>query len=363
MKNGLVTGGLYKLYTDGKEYGKKLYRKVTVRFPWYRVFLRWIMVSLLVCYMFPWEELPLLSPGAAKPEPAPRNELSKIESDPAKGIGGYEPTVSKISVENASYDGGQQVTGIFEPAEFSKSELLLYTSHKIEKDETIISVAQKFGLNQDTIISVNGITNARHLQKNQVLRVPNQDGILYQVKPKETLQAIAKKFDTDVESIQTVNELFPGALVRSNTSIFIPGAKLDPLDLQEINGDLFAWPVRGYITSHYGYRASPFTGVRQFHSGLDIGVPTGTPVKAAMAGRVTTAGYDKSYGNYVVISHYAGYRTLYAHLSVIRTKPGAYVGTGERIGDAGSTGVSTGPHLHFTVYKNGVTVNPRSLLK
>ena len=354
MKNGLVTDKL----CEWNEYVKKLYRRLTVRFPWYRVFLRWIMVSLLVCYMFPWKGLTLFAPAKA----APPVEPPKLESAPLKGIGGFEPTISKISVENASYIG-QQVTGIFEPAEFSKSELLLYTSHLIEKDETIISVAQKFGLNQDTIISVNGITNARQLRKDTALRVPNQDGILYQVKSGETLSGIAKKFDIDESAIQTVNELFPNAPLRANTSVFIPGAKLDPLALQEINGDLFAWPVRGYITSNYGYRANPFTGVRQFHSGLDIGVPTGTPVKAAMAGRVTTAGYDNSYGNYVVISHYAGYRTLYAHLSVIRTKPGAYVGSGERIGDAGSTGVSTGPHLHFTVYKNGVTVNPRTLLK
>jgi murein DD-endopeptidase MepM/ murein hydrolase activator NlpD len=82
-----------------------------------------------------------------------------------------------------------------------------------------------------------------------------------------------------------------------------------------------------------------------------------------MAGRVSTVGYNDAFGNYAVISHHSGYRTLYAHLSVVRVKAGAYVGTGQRIGDVGSTGVSTGPHLHFTVYKNGVTVNPRSLMK
>jgi len=151
--------------------------------------------------------------------------------------------------------------------------------------------------------------------------------------------------------------------VKVNTSIFVPGAKLDIIELQEITGDLFIWPVRGVITSPYGYRANPFGGARQFHNGIDIAVPTGTPIRAAMTGRVTAAGYDRSYGNYVVISHHSGYRTLYAHLNVIRTRPGAYVVTNEVIGDAGSTGMSTGPHLHFTVYKNGVTVNPRSFMR
>jgi murein DD-endopeptidase MepM/ murein hydrolase activator NlpD len=232
----------------------------------------------------------------------------------------------------------------------------------VQQGDNISNLAQGFGLNQDTLISVNGITNARLLQINQVLRVPNQDGILYLVRKGDTLESIATKFKTTVQTLQTVNELFSDTLM-VNANLFIPGARLELLDLQEINGDLFIWPVRGYITSYYGYRSSPFTGIRQFHSGLDIGVPMGTPIRAAMSGRVTSVGFDKSYGNFVVISHHAGYRTLYAHMSVIRTNSGDYVGTGDRIGDAGSTGVSTGPHLHFTVYKNGVTIDPRSLLK
>ena len=82
-----------------------------------------------------------------------------------------------------------------------------------------------------------------------------------------------------------------------------------------------------------------------------------------MAGRVTAVGYNNVYGNYVVINHHSGYRTLYGHLNAIRTRTGAYVVQGERVGDVGSTGQSTGPHLHFTVYKNGVTVNPRALMR
>jgi murein DD-endopeptidase MepM/ murein hydrolase activator NlpD len=195
-----------------------------------------------------------------------------------------------------------------------------------------------------------------------VLKVPNQDGIFYTVKKDDTLENIAEKYKSEPEAIQIVNELFsenprPGAV------LFIPGAQLDWVERQEINGDLFIWPIPGYITSPYGYRKSPFTGIRQFHSGLDIGSPAGTPVKAAMSGRVSAVGWDDVLGNFVAISHHSGYRTLYGHLSVIRTKSGAYVGTGERVGDVGSTGLSTGPHLHFTVYKNGVTVNPRALMK
>jgi murein DD-endopeptidase MepM/ murein hydrolase activator NlpD len=89
----------------------------------------------------------------------------------------------------------------------------------------------------------------------------------------------------------------------------------------------------------------------------------GTPVRAAMSGRVSSVSYDAVLGNYIVVTHHSGYRTMYGHLSVARVKTGAYVGTGERIGDVGMTGQTTGPHVHFTVYKNGVTVNPRTLMR
>jgi murein DD-endopeptidase MepM/ murein hydrolase activator NlpD len=264
--------------------------------------------------------------------------------------------------ENTPPEGELAIAGLLEPEVFSKPRTLLYGSYTVQKGDIIGDIAERFGLNQDTLISSNGIKNTRLIQIGQVLKIPNQDGILHTVQNGDTLAALGEKYQSAVEAIQTANELFSDT-IHHGTVLFIPGARLDWINLQEINGDLFLWPVSGYITSPYGYRRSPFTGLRQFHSGLDIGSPMGTPIRAAMSGRVSAVGWDDSFGNYVVVSHHSGYRTLYAHMSVIRVKSGAYVGTGERIGDVGSTGLSTGPHLHFTVYKNGVTVNPRTLMK
>jgi len=158
------------------------------------------------------------------------------------------------------------------------------------------------------------------------------------------------------------NELFSDQIT-ANKDLFLPGATMIWEEEQEINGDLFLWPVRGRITSFYGYRRSPFNGARSFHSGLDIAAPRGTPIRAAMAGRVSAVGYDNTFGNFVVITHQAGYRTLYGHMDVIRVRSGAYVNSGDQIGDVGNTGQSTGPHVHFTVYKNGATTNPRNLIR
>jgi murein DD-endopeptidase MepM/ murein hydrolase activator NlpD len=265
-------------------------------------------------------------------------------------------------VEEEAPDGDPALVGIPEPEFFSKPRMLLSESYRVEKGDIIGDLARKFGLNQDTLISYNAIKNTRLLQIGQLLRIPNQDGILYTVNRGDTLSGIAEKYTTSPEDIATVNELFSDTIYEG-TTLFIPGARLDWVNLREINGDLFTWPLSGYITSPYGYRKSPFTGVRQFHSGIDIGVGSGTPIRAAMSGRVIVAGWSDVYGNYVVVSHHSGYRTLYGHMSLIRVKNGEFVSTGQRLGDVGSTGLSTNPHLHFTVYKNGVTVNPRTLMK
>jgi len=267
------------------------------------------------------------------------------------------------SSEAASFEAPSLEAASLEPESLSKTHVLLYDTHTVTQGENISTLAVNMGLNQGTIISVNKITNTRLLQIGKVLKIPNQDGVLHTVKSGDTLGSIAGKYKAEPEDIKIVNELFSDK-IRTGTDLFIPGAKLDWVSLQEINGDLFIWPVSGAITSPYGYRKDPFNGNRQqFHSGLDIRGSTGTPVKAAMAGRVSNTGYDPVFGNYVVVNHHSGYRTLYGHLNVIRTRNNAYVGTGEHIGDVGSTGLSTGPHLHFMVYKNGVTVNPRTLMK
>jgi murein DD-endopeptidase MepM/ murein hydrolase activator NlpD len=250
-----------------------------------------------------------------------------------------------------------------EPDLFSGTRFLFYNSHIVQRGDNISTLAIIFGLHQGTLISVNKITNARLLQIGHILKIPNQDGILHDVKTGDTLDSISETYKTEPDAIRIANELFSDN-IRAGTSLFIPGARLDWASIQEISGDLFIWPINGLVTSSYGYRRSPFNPTRrEFHTGIDIKGNTGTPVRAAMAGRVSGIGNNNVLGNYIIIDHHSGYRTLYAHLSVIRTRGNAYVGTGERIGDVGSTGQSTGPHLHFAVYKNGITVNPRSLIR
>jgi LysM repeat protein len=275
---------------------------------------------------------------------------------------GLATLVNFVAEDGPGEIGSGGITSLHEPEVYSRAPILNYTSYTVVSGDMVGGLAVKFGLNQDTIISVNGITNSRLLQISQKLRIPNQDGILYTVKPGDSLSAIASNYSVNVDAIKAANELISNTVL-VNAKLFIPGAELDQMDLREINGDLFQWPVRGRITSNYGYRPNPFSsGPREFHSGMDIALAHGMPVKAAMSGRVSSAGYDNVYGNFVVITHHSNYKTMYGHMSAIKTKVGAYVVTGQQIGNVGSTGRSTGPHVHFTVYKNGVTINPRPLI-
>ncbi len=118
------------------------------------------------------------------------------------------------------------------------------------------------------------------------------------------------------------------------------------------------WPVRGWVTSPFGNRTSPFSGILKFHEGIDIAAQTGTPVMAPADGLVITAGFSTGYGNMAEISHGYGIKTIFAHNSRLNVKAGQRVKRGDVIAYLGDSGSSTGPHLHYEVRLNGLPVNP-----
>lgn len=141
------------------------------------------------------------------------------------------------------------------------------------------------------------------------------------------------------------------------------GYSSDDYAYQPVSGSgVLIWPVNGVITSDYGYRTHPIFGTTIYHSGIDIGVDEGTPVHAADAGVVVEADWISGYGYAVIIDHGNGLSTLYGHNSALAVSAGQSVSQGEVIAYAGSTGNSTGPHVHFEVRSNGDPVNPLSYL-
>ncbi|WP_407429321.1 peptidoglycan DD-metalloendopeptidase family protein, partial [Treponema sp.] len=240
-----------------------------------------------------------------------------------------------------------------------------FQSYTVKSGDSISTISRKFGLsNISTLIAVNDISNVRTLRSGQKLKIPSMDGLIHKVSGGESLNSLSVKYHVSVEELLDVNDLDSEVLTK-NMELFIPGAKLDSNSLKKAMGELFVYPITASwrLSSKFGPRKDPFTGVASNHTGVDMACPTGTPVRSAMSGTVVVAGWSNVFGNYIIINHGNGYQSLYGHLSKIIAKKGQSVDSSTKIGLVGSTGYSTGPHLHFTVYKNGQLVDPLSLLK
>jgi murein DD-endopeptidase MepM/ murein hydrolase activator NlpD len=241
-------------------------------------------------------------------------------------------------------------------------ETFEWSSYTVQRGDTVSKIAAQFALSMDAIIASNNIRNARRLQEGETLRIPNMDGIPYTVKKGDTLLKISASMGVPLEVILDANDIRSDAITQGEMLI-IPGARMPPEALKQALGDLpFSYPVKSRVTSPYGWRVSPITGQRHFHAAVDFAGGIGTPVTAAMDGTVSSAGTNPTFGKFIILSHAGGYQTMYAHLSVVSVKQGERVNQGSTIGKVGSTGLSTGPHLHFAAYKNGRAVNPLDLL-
>jgi len=251
-------------------------------------------------------------------------------------------------------------------------------THVVESGETITSIAEKYGLRPETIIWENDLNPKATLKPGQTLRILPIDGIRHKVARGETIYSIGKKYGLEGSEVQKIvdypfneflnDETFELAVgqwimvpdgvkpeVKKRRSVYrkYVAAKTPDAGAVSATGS-FVWPASGRITQGY----------RFYHKAIDIANHGGGPILAADAGTVIAAGWDPSgYGRKIVIDHGNGYMTLYAHLSVIQVSVGQRVNRGNVIGQMGSTGRSTGTHLHFEIRRGGVLLNPLTFLK
>lgn len=235
------------------------------------------------------------------------------------------------------------------------------SSYTIQAGDTLSGIAQRFGLAMDTLISFNGIQDARALKVGVSLSLPNANGLKYRVRRGDSLATIARRFGVPLEDLLDWNSL-ESSLILPGQALFVPGARLSEHELNRVFGRLFIFPSRGRLSSRFGVRGDPFTGLSRFHNGIDLAGEVGTPVMAAMSGRVSMAGYNPNYGRYIILSHAEGFQTLYGHLDSFQVRKGARVKQGELIGTMGNSGYSTGSHLHFAIFLRGEPVDPSRYL-
>ena len=240
-----------------------------------------------------------------------------------------------------------------------KQQRVEVVSYTVVKGDTLIGIAQKYGVSLATISESNQITNPNLIRVGQQLYFPEVTGLLYVVAQGDELSTLAEKYEVDYETIWFANaldsrELTPG------TFLVIPGAKLpNPLLRAKpvsrrgsLESSGFIWPLLGRIASGYGMRNGTM------HRGIDITGRKGAPIFAVASGTVISSGWVGSYGYMVKLLHKSGIKTLYAHASRLNVAKGDSVNQGDVIAYVGSTGYSTGPHLHFEVIVNGSNVNP-----
>jgi murein DD-endopeptidase MepM/ murein hydrolase activator NlpD len=213
--------------------------------------------------------------------------------------------------------------------------------HVIRPGETLSEIAAAYGLSVDALRLWNRLSPTGHPIVGETLRIPSTAGT----------PAIAESHQPSASSEATLL-LAPQR----------PGERPPQVALKTRHG--FIWPVAGQLTSPFGEREHAMGGGgAQFHAGIDLSVPPGTPVQAAQEGTVAFAGYNGAYGKVVKLEHASGFSTLYAHNSRLLVYVGQAVAAGQVIGLSGSSGRSTGPHLHFEVHKDGWPVDPLPYLE
>ncbi len=232
------------------------------------------------------------------------------------------------------------------------------TNYTVRPGESLWNIANKFNIPVYTITSANPKVEKNIIHPGDVLHIPSQIGLYYKVRNGDTLGKIAKTYRL---SLSNVSKYISPKLKRGER-IFLRGAKPLPTTRYRYISR-FIWPLRGKLTSSYGWRRHPILGKRHFHTGMDISAKWGTSIKAVAKGIIIHAGSFGAYGKTVIVRHKNKYISVYAHCSSIRVRKGTVVQKGTRIARVGNTGRSTGSHLHFEIKHKKSSINPRVALR
>ncbi len=249
--------------------------------------------------------------------------------------------------------------------ELAEEERPRVLTHVVQSGETLWDIALAYGIDVDTIVAANDLVDINRLRIGQELTILTVRGALHTVQRGESLWDISRMYSVPMDEIVAMNDITNPSRIQVSQQLIIPGAQATAAALRRealvsSTGQLlrnFDWPTRGRISSRYGPRWG------RMHYGLDLAVPTGTPIHAAAAGTVTYSGAMGTYGIIVIIDHGNGVETRYAHLSRTAVSVGQRVKRGQLIAYSGNTGNSTGPHLHFEIRHRGQAVDPEQYLK
>lgn len=235
-------------------------------------------------------------------------------------------------------------------------------THTIAEGETLWSIAEKYGTDVDSLVAINDLERANLVSPGQQLRVlVGGKGIVYAVEPGDTVSDLAHRFEVAEADILKANQLKDDT-IQAGQELIIPNAapratRFLVASRAAARGERsWIWPAYGTITSPFGPRWG------RHHGGIDIAASDGSEVVASRTGRVIYSGWDGDYGLVVRLDHGGGVTSVYGHLSRALVSVGERVAQGQSLGLVGSTGFSTGPHLHFEIREDGQVLNPANFL-
>jgi murein DD-endopeptidase MepM/ murein hydrolase activator NlpD len=289
------------------------------------------------------------------------------EEFPGRSVNPWElPTASTVLSATTQNPNIQTLI-----SEKVRDQIIIYT---VAPGDTVSTIAEKFGVSEDTIRWQNNLQSKNSIKIGQELQILPVTGISHKVQKGDTVYSIAKKYDTSPQGIVdfpyntfTNDETFALAIGQSvivpdgimpEAALWSPSSRIKQITPDAgtvVASGSFVWPASGTITQRFSW----------YHPGVDIANNSSPNVLAADSGKVIIAGWPDAYGygNRVIIDHGNGYVTLYAHLQTIYVTAGQTVSRGSAVGKMGSTGRSTGTHLHFEVSLNGSRLNPLDVLK
>lgn len=254
-------------------------------------------------------------------------------------------------IENYPYDPGVEIV-----------------IHEVSFGDTLWSIAVKYSVNIDTIIAANHYIDSFTLERGKKIAVPLKDGVLFPFRNYLQVLRMAHHFDYSekIDGSRYRPDFYRIYTKDDMRLVFFEGKK--PFLVSESIANLyemkseFQAPVQGRFSSMFGDRVDPFYHGTAFHNGIDIYNRTGTPIYPVRAGMVFSTGWRDGYGFTVMIVHGRGYSSLYAHCSKIKVEAGDWVEKDDVIALMGSTGRSTGPHLHFSMFRHGRLLDPISFV-
>ena len=282
-----------------------------------------------------------------------QNSLFALNSVVGRGL---EPTpTQRISLttiqDNTVMPHNQVLAVLFEEGTDSRTDTSIY---EVQPGDVLSGIAEDFGLSTQTLITANNLKNINSLTPGLELKIPPVDGILYKVKSGDTVGSLSKKYQADGAKIISFNDLPATGDLRIGDEIIIPDgvAPKQATAVATKNVSNLRYSTLPKIDGYFMNPASCIiTQKAHVRNGWDCAAKVGTPIYAAAAGTVDLVQYsNKGYGNMVRISHPNGTKTLYGHFSKIYVKQGQTVTQGQPIGEMGSTGKSTGSHVHFEVH-------------